>query len=239
MGTLILTISTFVTASVSVVFAYMFGNYVSQMSENFRGELRSENLPCIRSTLEACEANKVDKCWDYCCPPGYYCARSPIVGLYCKDGAFECGDHNYCRDFADIPETCPTQTCKDYQMIRRVSSWSYVLACIGVASDIIDMITICTLPDAVLFESGVNIFSSLMKWVAFGIVIGAGTSGFLSDLDASVCYNEKGADMVTSAEGFFYSYAAMIFISAMNSLLLAPLSAYYGGKVNGGVPYVK
>merc|ERR1719356_919784 len=199
------------------------------MSENFRGELRSDNLPCIRSTLEECEANKVDKCWDYCCPPGYYCARSPIVGLYCKDGAFECGDHNWCRDFADIPETCPTQTCKDYHMIKRVSSWSYVLACIGVFLDLVDIITICTLPDAVIFKSGVNIFSSLMKWVAFGIVLGAGTSKFLLDLDTARCYNDEGAAMVTSAEAMYYSYASMIFISATNSLLLAPLSAYYGG----------
>jgi len=235
----LLTTMTLTTACVAVALAYIFGNYIDQMSENFRGALRSTNLPCIRSTMDDCQATKVDKCWDYCCPPGYYCARSPIVGLYCKDGTYECGDHNWCRDFADIPETCPTQTCKDFKMLERVSSWSYVLACIGIFLDLLDIITIFTLPDSVIFKSGVNIFSSLMKWVAFGTVVGAGTSDFLSDLDEARCFNSEGMTMVANAEATYYSYAIAQVLSASLSVVLAPISAYYGGRVTGGVPLVK
>lgn len=235
---LFLTGLTLATAITSMAFAYVFGNYVDQMSENFRGELQSKSWPCIRSTLAECDGNQVDKCWDYCCPPGYFCARSPIVGLYCQDGTTNCGDHNWCRDFADIPQTCPTETCKEFQMVERVSSWSYVLSCIGIFLDLVDVITICTVPDLVIFKSGVNIFSSLMKWVAFGVVLGAGTQSFLSNLSEAQCYNGDGMQMVSAAMGYFWSYAVVQVLSASLSLLLAPISAYYGGKLQG-VPYVK
>ena len=80
--------------------------------------------------------------------------------------------------------------------------------------DLVDIITIFTLPrpkfrwarkslliffrpDAVVFKAGTNVFSSLVKWLAFGIVVGAlhsehlgtaakvgaGTQGFLSSLE--------------------------------------------------------
>merc|ERR1719440_1115414 len=208
------------------------------MSENFRGNLQSSNLPCIRSTLAECDSSQVDKCWDYCCPPGYFCARSPIVGLYCQDGVTNCGDHNYCRDFADIPQTCPTETCKEFTMVKRVSSWSYIMACIGIFLDLVDAITICTVPDLVHFKAGVNIFSSLMKWVAFGCVVGAGTQKFIADLKEAQCYNADGMTMCSQAEGYFWSYAVVQVLSASLSLVVAPISAYYGGKLQG-VPYVK
>lgn len=235
---LFLTFITLFTAVGAMSFAYVFGIYVDQMSENFRDELQSVNLPCIRSTLAECDSSQVDKCWDYCCPPGYFCARSPIVGLYCQDGVTNCGDHNYCRDFADIPQTCPTETCKEFAMVKRVSSWSYIMSCIGIFLDLVDVITICTVPDLVHFKSGVNIFSSLMKWVAFGCVIGAGTQKFLADLKEAQCYNASGMTMVSRAEGLFWFYAIAQVMSASLSLTVAPISAYYGGKLQG-VPYIK
>merc|ERR1712232_324796 len=189
-------------------------------------------------TLDDCDNSNVDKCWNYCCPQGYFCARSPIVGLLCQDGQVTCGNHNWCRDFADIPRTCPTETCKNRKMVARVTPWGYFLAAMGIFLDLVDIITIFTLPDAVIFKSGVNIFSSLMKWVAFGMVIGAGTQRFLADLKSAQCYNATGMDMVSKAETCFFSYAVIQVISAILSLLLAPLSAYYGGKLHG-VPYVK
>eukprot|EP00929_Paragymnodinium_shiwhaense_P011522 TRINITY_DN117349_c0_g1_i1.p1 TRINITY_DN117349_c0_g1~~TRINITY_DN117349_c0_g1_i1.p1 ORF type:complete len:246 (-),score=42.37 TRINITY_DN117349_c0_g1_i1:84-821(-) len=235
---LFLTGFTLATAVTGMAFAYVFGNYVDQMSENFRGDLKSVNLPCIRHTLAECDSSQVDKCWDYCCPPGYFCARSPIVGLYCQDGVTNCGDHNYCRDLSDIPLTCPTDTCKEFNMVKRVSTVSYIMSCIGIFLDLIDAITICTVPDLVIFKSGVNIFSSLMKLVAFGCVIGAGTQKFLVDLKEAQCYNADGMTMVTNAEGYFWSYAVVQVLSASLSLVVAPISAYYGGKLQG-VPYVK
>jgi len=229
---------TLATAVVAFVFAFIFENHVFQLSDNFRGELQTVNLPCIRSPLEECDNGKVDKCWDYCCPAGYFCARSPVVGLYCQDGTVTCGDFVWCRDFADIPRTCPTEVCQKHTMIRSVTSWSYILAAVGIVLDLVDVITIFTLPDFVTFKSGVNVCSSLVKWVAFGTIVGAGTQGFMSDLEEAQCYNSDGMQLVQDSGSLFVSYAIMEVISAILSLILAPFSAYYGGKLQG-VPYVK
>mmetsp|Transcript_114450 Transcript_114450/g.323591 ORF Transcript_114450/g.323591 Transcript_114450/m.323591 type:complete len:246 (+) Transcript_114450:160-897(+) len=235
---LVLMVGCLLTAVLAMASAYMFGNSVRQMGENFRGELQSVNLPCIRSTLSTCDIAVEDRCLDYCCPPGYFCSISPIVSLYCQDGETQCGDHNYCRDLADIPLSCSTETCQNFKMVERVSSWSFFLSCIGIFLDMVDGITIFTSPNAVIFKSGVNIFSSLMKWVAFGTVVGANTQGFISELEAARCYNADGMTMVNTAEGYFYSYATLQVLSASLSLSMAPISAYYGGKLSG-VPYIK
>lgn len=62
-------------------------------------------------------------------------------------------------------------------------------------------------PDAVVFKAGTNVFSSLVKWLAFGLVVpqlqeflhvaftfqlarckvGAGTQGFMSELEQALC----------------------------------------------------
>eukprot|EP00931_Biecheleriopsis_adriatica_P069252 TRINITY_DN4310_c0_g2_i1.p1 TRINITY_DN4310_c0_g2~~TRINITY_DN4310_c0_g2_i1.p1 ORF type:complete len:250 (+),score=53.28 TRINITY_DN4310_c0_g2_i1:64-813(+) len=228
------------TAVSSFVFAFVFEQFMDQMTENYRGELRSNNLPCLRSTLDDCDNAMVDKCWDYCCPAGYFCSRSPTVGLYCQDGMTECGNHNWCRDFADISRTCATPVCKTNQMVTRVTSWSYILAAIGIFLDIVDIITIFTLPDAVVFKAGTNIFSSLVKWLAFGIVVGAGTQTFMSEMEQARCFNSVGMQLVADAGGMFISYVVMQVVSACASLVLAPFSAYFGGKLKGNeVPYVK
>merc|ERR1712176_1035850 len=135
--------------------------------------------------------------------------RSPIVGLLCQDGTVSCGNHNYCRDFADIPRTCPTETCKNRKMVARVTSWGYFLSAMGIFLDLVDIITIFTLPDAVIFKSGINVLSSLMKFVAFGMVMGAGTQRFLADLKAAQCYDPDGMEMVSNAETMFFSYAVI------------------------------
>lgn len=229
---------TLATAILAFAFAFVFEKFMDQLMENNRGDLRSENLPCLRTTLDACDSSVTDKCWDYCCPAGYFCSRSPIVGLYCQDGTVNCGNHNWCRDFADIPKTCATDVCKAHEMVARVTSWSYILAAVGIFLDLVDIIAIFTLPDAVIFKSGVNIFSSLIKWIAFGSVLGADTSGFMSDLQAATCFNMQGMQLVKDASGVFMSYAWVQAASAILSLAIAPLSAYYGGKLQG-VPYVK
>merc|ERR1719375_2934069 len=169
------------------------------MDENFRGELTSENLPCIRSTLDECDSSKVDRCWDYCCPAGYRCARNPIVGLVCMDGTTECGTAKWCRDFVDIPRSCKTEVCQNKQMVARVTTWAYVLAAIGIVLDLVDVFTIFTLPDAVVFKSFTNIFSSLVKFIAVGVMMGAGTQGFMSELHDAKCYNIDGMQMTSDA----------------------------------------
>mmetsp|Transcript_5250 Transcript_5250/g.14855 ORF Transcript_5250/g.14855 Transcript_5250/m.14855 type:complete len:247 (-) Transcript_5250:236-976(-) len=233
-----LTGATLITAITAFTFAFVFEKFMDQLNENFRAELSSVNLPCIRSTLPQCDNALVDKCWDYCCPAGYACARSPIVSLYCRDGTVTCGNHNWCRDFADIPKSCGTEVCQTHHMVMRVTSWSYVLASMGIILDLVDIITIFTLPDAVIFKSGVNIFAALVKMIAFGIVLGGNTQSFMSELEAARCFNAEGQQLVADAGGMFVSYLIVQVLSAVLSLILAPFSAYYGGKLQG-VPYVK
>mmetsp|Transcript_34717 Transcript_34717/g.63066 ORF Transcript_34717/g.63066 Transcript_34717/m.63066 type:complete len:250 (-) Transcript_34717:70-819(-) len=237
---IVLTGASLASAITSFTFAYIFEQFMDQMTENYRGELRSQNLPCLRSTLDGCDNAVVDKCWDYCCPPGYFCSRSPIVGLYCQHGSTQCGEHNWCRDFADIPRTCATSVCKTNQMVTRVTAWAYILASIGIFLDHVDIIIIFTLPDAVVLKAGVNVFSSLVKWLAFGVVVGAGTQGYLSEMEQARCFNSEGMQLVADAGGMFISWSFSQVVSALLSLVLAPFSAYFGGKLTvGEVPHVK
>ncbi|CAK9094424.1 unnamed protein product [Durusdinium trenchii] len=219
------------TAITSFTFAFVFEQFMDQLTENYRGELRSENLPCIRSTLDDCSNAIEDKCLEP--KKGTLGSRSPIVGLYCQDGLTTCGDPNWCRDFADISRTCLTPVCKTNTMITRITAWSYILAAIGIFLDLVDIITIFTLPDAVVFKAGTNVFSSLVKWLAFGLVVGAGTQGFMSELEQARCFNDVGMQLVADAGGLFVSYAIVQVVSATLSLVLAPFSAYFGGKLQG------
>jgi len=128
--------------------------------------------------------------------------------------------------------------CKDYEMVKRVTKMCYILAAVGIVLDLMDIIAIIMLPDLVICKSGTNILASLMKWIAFGLILGAETSTFLDDLTTAQCYNSEGQQMVKDAKSMFVSYVVMQIISACLSVVLAPFSAYYGGKLSG-VPYVK
>lgn len=226
------------TAITAFTMAFLFEKFMDEMLRNYKGELTTTSLPCLRNTLDACDPSLQDECYTYCCPKGYECRRSPIVGLYCQDGETVCGGFNWCRDFADIPGTCATTVCKTHQTVLRVTAWAFILAAVGVFIDCIDVISIFTLPDSVVFKSGVNIFSSLVKWLAFGCLIGAGTGQFLSEMGDAQCFNGDGMQLVADTGGMFLMYCTMQVVSAICSMLLAPISAFYGGKMYG-VPYVK
>jgi len=219
---IILTGLTLCTAITAFTCVFAFGKYTDQMSENFRGELQSTYLPCIRSTLDQCSNASTDKCWSYCCPPatGYNCFSSPVVGLMCTDSTSQCGDNNWCRDLADIPGTCATEVCKNHVLVTRAATWSYYLAAIGVYMDLVDIITIAMLPDAVVFKSGADITSCFMKSLAFGMVIGTGTSEFMSELEQAQCYNSDGMQLVSDAGAMFIYYAIVQVISAIFSMCL-------------------
>lgn len=236
---LFLTGLTLATAITSFTFSFVFGTMLNQLIANFQSQtLQSNILPCIRNTLNGCTNDETDKCWDYCCPAGYYCSRSPIVGLTCQYGNGQCGDFNWCRDFADILHTCPTDVCDGQQRVQRVTSFAYILAAAGIFLDLVDIIIIFTLPDTVVFKAAINILSSLVKWLAFGLVLGAGILSYMSDLATAKCYNDQGMQLVADAAALFVFYCIVQVVSAALSLVLSPFSAYYGGKLQG-VPYVK
>lgn len=238
-----LTVLTLATAVTAFLFSFYFQIYVEQMRGNFRGEIEMKqgaSLPCVRHTLDSCDNTQEDQCWARCCPQGYICRRSPIVGLHCEDGTVTCGNYLWCRDFADISDKCQTDPCKSQRRVSRTGSWCYILSAIGVLLDIIDVMIFCvrTLQHNVLLKSTINISSSIVKWIAFGIAIAAGTAQFLSELNASQCYNQDGMHMCTMAAEMFLSYVVLQITSAIFSLVVAPMSAYWGGTLLG-MPYVK
>jgi len=123
-------------------------------------------------------------------------------------------------------------------MVKRVTKMCYILASVGIVLDLMDIIAIIMLPDLVICKSGTNILASLMKWIAFGLILGAETGSFLDSVTEAACYNQDGQQMVKDAKSMFLSYVVVQIISACLSIVLAPFSAYYGGKLSG-VPYVK
>lgn len=232
------------SAIVAFIFSIIFRDYLTnQLDANFKGGLKSEVLPCIRSTLDLCANDRDDQCWDRCCPPGYTCWISPTVGLYCQDGMNVCGGGDTkkfeeCLEYADIPQTCQTPGCRKKEMIHGMTLPAFVLAGAGVVIDTIDGVLFFAAPDAVVCKSFMNLASSCVKWIAFGVVLGAGTQEFMKDLYENQCFNKVGMSTVALTGEYLVSFVVAEVISALLSLVLAPISAYYGGKLIG-VPYVK
>ena len=68
--------------------------------------------------------------------------------------------------------------------------------------------------------------------------VGSGAKEFMQELIEARCYNNSGMEMVRTASEELLFYIILQVASAVLSLILAPLSAYFGGKLIG-VPYVK
>lgn len=244
MAQIFLTVLTVGSSLVAFVFSVIFNDQMtSDLMENNAGTLKSNVLPCIREVLPVCGNNVDDKCWDRCCPPGYVCARSPVVGLYCQDGNNICGGGDpsklaWCTDYADIPGSCKSDVCIKRDLVHSLTVPTLTITGFGMFLDLIDIVIFFATPDAVAFKAGLNLTSSLFKWIAFGLLLSAGTAGFISDLYDMQCYNNTGMQAVREAGQYLVSFVVTIVISALLSLILAPLSAFYGGKLIG-VPYVK
>lgn len=218
------------------------------MNQNFRGDMigsaEQSFEPCVRNTMPDCGNAVMDTCWvakPWCCPEGYSCQRSPVVGLYCQHGGVNCGNFSWCRDYADISGQCRTSICQQDLLVEKMTGYAFVMAALGVLLDIVDIVAFAACQDAVVFKSVLNIMSSCVKWVAFGIIVGSGAKEFMTDLYTSRCYNGGdggGMAMVDRAQQTLVAFILMEVASAVLSLVLAPLSAYYGGKLMG-VPYVK
>lgn len=238
---ILFTVMTLGTAVVAFIYTLLFQESTEKMNKNFRMELTGTNEPCVRNTNPECSNLEQDTCWvakPWCCPTNYQCERSPVVGLYCQHGAVECGSFEWCRDFADISGQCKTDVCQQDLLVEKMTRYAFICSALGVLIDIIDVVTFCACPDAVIFKSVVNICSSCVKWVAFGVMVGSGAKEFMVYLIDARCYNTAGMQMVKAAGEQLLVYILFQVASAVLSLILAPLSAYYGGKLIG-VPYVK
>lgn len=69
-------------------------------------------------------------------------------------------------------------------------------------------------------------------------MLGGGSQQFVADLYENQCYNDTGMEAVRDTGSHLVSFTTCIVISALISLMLAPISAFYGGKLIG-VPYVR
>lgn len=84
--------------------------------------------------------------------------------------------------------------------------FAFLFAGLGVVFDIIDCVIFFAAPDAVRFKAGVNLTSSTIKWIAFGVVLGSGTQTFISDLYDVMCFNKEGMAMVQQTGEYLVSF---------------------------------
>ncbi|KAF4720040.1 hypothetical protein FOZ62_011098 [Perkinsus olseni] len=129
------------------------------------------------------------------------------------------------------------QVCIDHKLIENMTLAAFVLAGLALILDIIDMVIFVATPDSVILKSFINLSSSCIKWVAFGVVLGSGADQFMSDLQSAECFNDDGAALVSSTSSVLTSFLVIMSLSAILSMVMAPTSAYYGGKLVGA-PYV-
>lgn len=238
---IVLTSLTLGTALCAFIYTLLFQESTEQMNLNFSLEPVGNNMPCVRNTNVECSNLIEDTCWvakPWCCPDNYQCERSPVVGLYCQHGNVVCGDFEWCRDFANISGQGNTDVYQQDLLVEKMTRYAFVCAALGVLIDIVDVVSFCACPDAVVFKSVVNICSACIKFVAFGVMVGSGAKDFMVYLIDARCYNEAGMSMVQNAGVQLLTYIMFQVASAVMSLILAPMSAYYGGKLIG-VPYVK
>lgn len=133
---------------------------------------------------------------------------------------------------------CKTETCQRKSLAHGITLPVFFIAGLAVMMDLVDCVIFFAAPDHVKNKAGVNLSSSCLKWIAFGLMLGADNQRFVSDLYDNQCYNKEGMKHVSTTGQYLVSFVTTEVISALLSLMLAPLSAFYGGKLIG-VPYVK
>jgi len=231
---IVLTALELIFAILAFIFCDAYARNLDRLGENLEGNIKSEDLPCIRRTYnDVCPNGVTDVCKTSCCPESYFCTRSPIAGVYCQDKTIPCNDHNFCRDYADPQGNCDSDACQARKLIFKIKQWTYVLAVAGIILDLLDIITCCVSWDSVLCKSVMNMAGAGIKLMSFGLLLGAGTHGLLSDLKEKQCYNVAGMDTLEQADAFCVLFLVFQFFSFLLSLALTPLSAYYGGHLQG------
>jgi len=235
---LILTGAAVSTAVTAFVIAFMLEQNLISLNKNYTGDITQQSLPCVRGSAKECPITGVDRCWDYCCPFRYYCAISPTVGVSCELGMQTCGNRVWCMDLADVSGKCESQICQRQLTVIRATSISYICAAIGVFVDLVDIISIFTIPDAISVKSSINLFSAVVKFTGQGALLVASSSTFLADLENARCFNADGMNQIASIRFLFSSCVVVQILSGFLSILLSPFSAYYGGKLTGS-PYTK
>jgi len=123
-------------------------------------------------------------------------------------------------------------------MVETYSAGSFALAALSLLFDMFDVIVIFAFPNWVHCKSVNNLISCFFKLIGFGCVWGVGTYGLCSELETAICYNEDGMDMVAATKQYYIAYACFQMVSGLFSMIEAPISALYGGKLKSS-PHVK
>ena len=65
-----------------------------------------------------------------------------------------------------------TQVCITKDMLFRMTAPAMALSALAVFFDVIDTVLFVAAPDVVVCKSGLNLLSSMTKWLAFGVITG-------------------------------------------------------------------
>mmetsp|Transcript_73895 Transcript_73895/g.169343 ORF Transcript_73895/g.169343 Transcript_73895/m.169343 type:complete len:362 (+) Transcript_73895:203-1288(+) len=193
----------------------------------------------------------------------YQCSRDPKEGLYCHHYLFEntanqpctgvtCPNFEWCMQYSDISGTCSGEACKLYYQ-----AVVFLIICVGVTTlcfilDCADIAIMIYRPEDLFPKTAANVLSAFGKALAAGLVVAGGARDFFKELSQNQCYTSDGqvvaellggppvplGDTSIRIGGMIDGYLISTAVAACCSFILAPLSAYYGGKLIG-VPYIK
>jgi hypothetical protein len=182
----------------------------------------------------------------------YQCMKSPVVGLYCQHVKYTvigvkpsqlctdvtCSTFAWCRDFADIPNLCLGEACKDYQQVKVVAAICIGLVAIALILDIVDVCFFCKCQTSQTTKTLLNLFASCIKLFTYLLCIAGGVSEFMDTVIEKQCYNDDGVTMINEVSDSLRDFLLTTILSCFGSLFLAPFSIWWGGKLSG-VPYAR
>lgn len=186
----------------------------------------------------------------------YQCMKSPMVGLYCQLIDFKtkeetpkpctqvtCPSFEWCRDFADIPNQCLGDACKDYRRTLVVTIASVVFLALGLACDLFDGLVFArhacaTGAGAQVPKTVGNLAAAGLKLLAYLLCLAGGAESFVDTAVQKHCFSEKGHVMVLRAKDGLREMLLCTVLSSAGSLVLAPFSVWWGGKLVN-VPYAR
>jgi len=189
-------------------------------------------------------------------PDQYKCQQSPTVGLYCQhlnyltEGNATTGDMGYdctettcssfswCRDFADIPGLCLGDACQEYRRSLAYAAALITTAVLGIVFDLADLFVLVRHPKAGWPKAFSNMAGAAVKLVGFFLCLTGGIKEFADEAFEQRCWNDSGSALVKDSKGRVDAFRLTVLLAAAGSLVLAPLSARWGGHFRV-VPYAR
>ena len=114
---------------------------------------------------------------------------------------------------------------------------AFVLAGLAVFLDFTDLLAYFIAPDSVKLKSGVNFLAAVLKLAAGVGLLGSKALEFTGNLGSNNCFVTAAEDVLTKAVSMLVGFLVVGGLSGVLGLILAPVSAYWGGKLVG-VPFV-